>query len=240
MASPLRETAPVLTGVAGGLVVLGAAVAVLVAAPYFDRLLPPSPGPATPTPSLPASPSPSVAVNPSPSGSVEIGLQAGQLAPPLEVDDLDGKTINLASLRGKAVWLDFTGSWLPASYDELPLMQGYWTRLKSHGVVIVGIALRDDKAQAQALVKQTGVTFTVGIDPNSSTEQYWAGVSLPVHFWIDKGGVIRASAFGGIGADKMEAGLSSIVPEIFPTPGPTGGAIGDQGPSPSAGSSASP
>jgi len=219
--SRLRETAPVVTGVVGGLVVVAAAIALLVTRPELDVLLPVrSAGPSlAPAPSPSASPTESS--SPSPAGSSQVGLQPGQLAPALEVDDLAGGTINLASLRGKAVWLNFLGSWCPPCYDELPAMEGYWLRLKDKGLVMVGVDIKEGRSEAQALVKQVGVTFPVGVDPSSVTEQFWSAYAMPVHFWIDKDGYVRAFAFGGIGPQQMEGGLSSVLPEEFPTPPPS-------------------
>jgi len=224
MTSRLRETAPLVGGVLGGLVVVGSVIVLLVTLPEIADLFPPTSS-ASPSASPTAAASPSQSASPtagaSPSSSAEVGLRPGQLAPPLEVDRLDGGTINLAALRGQAVWLNFLASWCPPCYDEMPTMEGYWTRLKDKGLVIVGIDIKETREEAEALVKQVGVTFPVGIDPTSTTEQYWSAYAMPVHFWIDREGVVRAFAFGGIGRDRMEEGLSTILPEEFPTPAPT-------------------
>jgi len=211
-----------MTGVAGGLLVLAAAVALLVTRPELDVFLPGSSTSPMASPTAPASPSaePTTIVA-SPSGSELVGLQPGQLAPPLEVDNLAGGTISLAGLRGKAVWLNFLGSWCPPCYDELPRMESYWLRFKDKGLVIVGVDIKEGRAEAQALVKQTGVTFPVGVDPTSVTEQFWSAYAMPVHFWIDKDGYVRSFAFGGIGPQQMEAGLKLVLPSQFPTAGPS-------------------
>jgi len=224
MTSRVRETAPLVGGVLGGLVAVGAVVALLVTLPGLVDLLPPSSS-ASPSASPTAAASPSQSASPtagaSASGSAEVGLQPGQLAPPLEVDRLDGGTINLAALRGQAVWLNFLASWCPPCYDELPRMESYWGRLKDKGLVIVGVDIKESREEAEALVKQVGVTFPIGVDPTSTTETYWSAYAMPVHFWIDRDGVVRAFAFGGIGPDQMEDGLRTILPEEFPTPAPT-------------------
>ena len=229
MTARLRETAPVVGGVLGGLVVVGAAIALLVTLPEVEALLPPSSS-ASPSasPSGVSSPSPSASpsAGDSPSGSADLGLRPGQLAPPLEVDRLGGGTINLAALRGQAVWLNFLASWCPLCYDEPPRMESYWLRLKDKGLVIVGVDVKETREEAEAFVKQIGVTFPIGIDPTSTTELYWSAYAMPVHFWIDREGVVRSFAFGGIGAEQMEAGLSTILPEEFPTPAPTASPTG--------------
>jgi peroxiredoxin len=232
MTSRLREAAPIVTGVMGGLVVLGAAVVLLVTLPGLDALLPvPSASPlVSPSPSPSASPAESP--SPSASGSAQVGLQIGQLAPPLEVDQLGGGTINLAALRGQAVWLNFLGSWCPPCYDELPRMESYWLRLKDKGLAIVGVDIKERPEDAAALVKQTGITFPIGVDPTSTTEEYWSSFAAPIHFWIDRDGVVRSFAFGGIGKQQMEAGLSTVLPEEFPTAVPS--AVPPPAPTPTA------
>lgn len=228
---------PLLAGVVGGLVVVAAVVAIVVTGPGFDDLVGLGP---TASPTAQASPTAEASPTASPIGSstaqptAEVGLRPGQLAPPLEVDRLGGGTINLAGLRGQLVWLNFLGSWCPPCYEELPRMERYWDRLKDEGLVIVGVAVRDTPEQAQALVDHVGATFPVGVDPSSTTESYWSNLAMPVHFWIDREGIVRAFAAGGIGAGQMEDGLWSIMPEEFPTPSPS------PLPSPSASPAASP
>lgn len=211
-----------MAGIAAGIVVLGSALAVLVALPELG-VLPPSPAlSATPSAVAPsATPGQTARPTTAPPSSPEVGLHPGQLAPPLEVDRLDGGTINLAALRGQAVWLNFLGSWCPPCYDEMPLMEGYWTRLSAQGLVVVGVDVKETREVAQAFVDQVGVSFPVGVDPTSTTQQYWGAYVMPVHFWIDREGIIRAFAFGGIGPPQMEDGIRSILPEAnLPTAAP--------------------
>ena len=216
----LRDTLPEFAGVAGGLVVVGVVVAMVLTAPGFAGLLPPASASPLPSPSEPASPSATASATAQPSGSAQFGLQPGQLAPPLELSDVKGGTISLAGYRGTAVWLNFMASWCPPCYDELPLMQRYWGRFKDKGLVIVGVDIKESKEQAAALVKQVGVTFPVGVDPSSVTEDWWSSFVMPVHFWIDKDGVVRQFAFGGISPKQMEDGIRTVAPELLPTPTP--------------------
>src|SRR6266542_1913861 len=174
MPSRVQQMLPTGSGVVGGLVVLAVAVALLVTRPEFDALLPAASAPPFASPAPSTSPSEGPSASPSASSSETVGLQPGQLAPPLEVDNVAGGTIDLASLRGQAVWLNFMGSWCPPCYDELPAMQGYWLRAKDKGLVIVGVDIKESATEALALVKQTGVTFPVGVDPTSTTEQFWS------------------------------------------------------------------
>ena len=46
----------------------------------------------------------------------------------------------------------------------------------------------------------------------------WGAVALPVHFWIDRDGIVRDGALGGIGPDIMAAGVAKILPDVEVTP----------------------
>jgi hypothetical protein len=41
---------------------------------------------------------------------------------------------------------------------------------------------------------------------------------LPVHYWIDKTGIVRDGALGGIGPDVMARGVAAILPGVTVTP----------------------
>jgi hypothetical protein len=43
-------------------------------------------------------------------------------------------------------------------------------------------------------------------------------LALPVHLWVDRGGVVRAGALGGIGAGVMARNLGTILPGVAVTP----------------------
>jgi thiol-disulfide isomerase/thioredoxin len=62
--------------------------------------------------------------------------------------DLDGKVRHLEEWRGKAILLNFWATWCPPCREEIPLLIEAQTRLGSHGVQVIGIAIDDPKAVA--------------------------------------------------------------------------------------------
>jgi thiol-disulfide isomerase/thioredoxin len=44
------------------------------------------------------------------------------------VPQVGGGEIDLASLRGKPVWVNFMATWCPSCQDELPAMAGFAAR----------------------------------------------------------------------------------------------------------------
>jgi thiol-disulfide isomerase/thioredoxin len=217
----LSIVAGLLTGIAAAALVLGG---ILVLAPV--------PGAApTPLPSASIAVEPTVATSPSasasasdgasppPSGSDGSGAPAGAFhvgepAPALVVPQVGGGTIDLRNLKGSPVWVNFMGTYCPPCVDEFPLMNGFLARYADEGLVIVAIDVREDEGTVAAFAEGLNATFPLGLDSDGSAAARWGAVALPVHFWIDKDGVVRDGALGGIGPDIMARGLRTIMPGV--------------------------
>jgi len=212
----------VLAGVIAGLATVAIVIGVLVASTPVPVVPPapsvsfasPSPAPVSPSPSVPAA----TAEPSAPSPSTAALFHVGEPAPALVVPRVGGGTIDLATLRGRPVWLNFWGTYCPSCVDEFPLMNGYAARHEGAGLVILAIDVREDEATAAAFATRYGAVFPVGLDPQGAAARAWDAVLLPVHYWIDADGVIRAGAAGGIGPDEMDAGLATILPASGPSP----------------------
>ena len=222
----LSIIAGLLAGVAVAVLVLGG---ILAFAPEPGSAATPVPVPSVSVPIL--SPSPA-RVSPSPSvsgsggsptaaasGSGSAGLfHIGEPAPALAVPQVGGGTIDLANLRGKPVWVNFMGTYCPPCLDEFPLMNGFAARYADDGLVVLAIDVKEEEGAVAAFAESLSATFPIGLDSDGSAQTRWGALALPVHFWIDKDGIIRDGALGGIGPDIMARGLSAIMPGVDVTP----------------------
>jgi len=215
------------TAIAGGLVaglvtgaiVVGAVVLLTPGPVASDPGLSPDPvaeATATPGPSPTLGPSPSSSADASSDPGAAFGI--GQPAPPLSVPQLGGGEISLTNLKGSPVWVNFMASWCPPCRDELPIMNGLAARYADTGLVVLAIDVREDESVADAFARELNVSFPVGLDTDGSAQADWGAFALPVHYWVDAGGVVRHGGFGGIGPDIMAEGLESILPGVEVTP----------------------
>lgn len=171
------------------------------------------------SPSASGSASASPASSPSSSASTDLdAFGVGKPAPPLSVPRLGGGIVDLASLRGKPVWVNFMATWCPPCRDQLPVMNGFAARYASSGLVVLVIDVREDQDAVAAFMTSLKVNLPVGIDTNGTAQGAWRATALPVHFWIGKDGVVRAGALGGIGPDVMATSLQTILPGVTVTP----------------------
>ena len=218
----MRAILSIVAGLTVGVVVAGLLLGGLVA--FTPGPVPPSaPAPsiavATSTPSAAAA---SLAPSARPSASATASgapFHIGQPAPPLVVPQVGGGgTIDLASLKGQPVWVNFMATWCPSCKDEFPLMNGLAARYADKGLVVIAIDVQEDDAAVAAFAEGLGATFPLGLDSDGKAAVAWSALSLPVHFWIDKDGIVRDGALGGIGPDVMAKGLQTILPGVDVTP----------------------
>ncbi len=93
-------------------------------------------------------------------------VAVGQPAPDFTMGTLDGGTFKLAEQRGKVVLLDFWATWCGPCRQELPNVVKMWNEVQDKGLVLVGISLDRDDAQAKAVdtvrkfAPENGMTWT--------------------------------------------------------------------------------
>ena len=232
----MKTAATILAGLLAGILVASGVLAAFVFVGPDPVGLRPTPSPSvapshSPSPSPSASPSPraspsvgpsgSPAASPSPSAGGSGGATAfhiGEAAPALSVTQLGGGTIDLANLKGKAVWLNFMQTTCPECIDEFPIMNGFQARYEANGLVVIAIDIREDEGKVTAFATQLNAGFPIGLDTDGSAQRAWGAIALPVHFFIDKGGIVRDGVLGGAGADAFAAGLRTILPGVTITP----------------------
>ena len=220
-----------LAGVATGALVIAAVVAFVPGPVHPTR--PPSAlpsvaeaSPESPSPLASASPSASSLAAPSgPSGSPEASpsttattFHVGEPAPALRIPRVGGGTIDLAARRGKPVWVNFMQTTCPPCVDEFPLMNGFAVRYASTGLVVVAVDIAENETAVRAFAEGLKATFPVGLDSDGKAQKGWGAYGLPVHFWVDAQGIVRAGALGGIGPDIMASSLQKILPGTTVSP----------------------
>jgi len=158
----------------------------------------------------------SASVEPGPSGGSQVteNFHIGEAAPALKVPQVGGGEIDLAALRGKPVWVNFVQTTCEACITEFPLMNGFAARYADDDLVIVAVDIKEDEGAVASFASGLGATFPFGLDGDGAAQRAWGAYGLPIHFWVDKAGVVRDGALGGIGADIMARGVQSILPGV--------------------------
>jgi thiol-disulfide isomerase/thioredoxin len=125
--------------------------------------------------------------------------QAPQSAPALKLQDLDGKTHDLARLRGKVVLVNFWATWCPPCRREMPSLERLSQALAGEPFAVLAVDVGEGVETIESFTSQLDAvpTFPILLDTRAQTMQAWKIAGLPTTFVVDKKGRIVATAVGG-------------------------------------------
>ena len=110
-------------------------------------------------------------------------------APDFQVRTPDERTIRLADLRGKVVFLNFWATWCDPCREEMPSMERLHQAYKDRGLVVLAISLDAQGASVvNPFVKKFGLTFPIGLDPKMAVRETYGVWAVPSTFLVDKKG----------------------------------------------------
>jgi cytochrome c biogenesis protein CcmG, thiol:disulfide interchange protein DsbE len=110
--------------------------------------------------------------------------------------DRPGK-LELASLRGKVVVLNFMASWCGPCGQEAPAIEKVWNEYRAKGVVVVGVDTADDASDARAFVRSHGLTYPIVRSTGYSIWGPYGLSGVPETRVIDRNGRYGSTQFYG-------------------------------------------
>ena len=137
--------------------------------------------------------------------------RAGKPAPDFKRETLNGDTLQLASLRGNVVVLNFWASWCIPCLDEHPLLVAADERWREQGLRIVGVVYQDTPANAREWLKERGGSWTNILDPSSRLSIEYGLFGVPETFFIDRRGLVRYKHIGPIKADDLAKWITMLL-----------------------------
>lgn len=116
----------------------------------------------------------------------------------------DGDSVDLSSLRGRPVLVNFFASTCIPCITEMPALEEVHQQLGDE-VTFLGLAAEGDRPEeAQALVERTGVTYRTARDKDASVmTALGAGTLLPTTILLGPDGEVLARHTGKIDADGL-------------------------------------
>src|SRR5271163_2787135 len=134
------------------------------------------------------------------------------VAPDFSLEALDGKTLRLSDLRGKAVLLNFWATWCGPCKIEMPWFVDFQKQYGSQGLQIVGVAMDDaSKEDIGKFAKDMGVNYPILIGKDSVGDQYGGVPALPETFVITRDGKIMDKIIGLRGKGEIEDAIKKAL-----------------------------
>jgi cytochrome c biogenesis protein CcmG, thiol:disulfide interchange protein DsbE len=142
--------------------------------------------------------------------SVSSTARVGQQAPGWKEASIPGPTLSLASLRGKAIYLNFFATWCPPCNEEAPAIDALAREYADRGLAVVGIDVLENASKAVTFRKEHHLAYPVVVDSGTLRDQYRVN-GLPVHVFIDRNGVIRKIVVGELSPAGMRENVERVL-----------------------------
>ncbi len=131
---------------------------------------------------------------------VERFVQIGMVAPEISLPDTSGNIINLSSLRGKFVLVDFWAAWCGPCRRENPKVMELYNQYHKSGFEVYGVSLDTHRYRWVKAIKddQLGWVHVSDLKKwNSEAAKAFAVRSIPFTLLLDKEGKIVAKNLRG-------------------------------------------
>lgn len=145
--------------------------------------------------------------------SVGLALEAGQAAPAIQLKDLSGKPVSLASFKGKVVIIDFWASWCGPCRQSMPVLERLSKTYKDKGLVVLGVNIDNDAKTAAKFLSEVPVSFVVVNDASKSVAKAYAPPTMPSSYLVDREGRVRHvhAGFKSGDAKELEAEVQQLL-----------------------------
>src|SRR5690349_15818665 len=121
----------------------------------------------------------------------------GSAAPDFTLTDLNGKKVQLSTLKGKAVLVNFWATWCEPCKIEMPWLVDLQKEYGPQGLQILGVALDDsDVKTIGQFTHKMGVNYPVLKGTDAVADLYGGADRLPLTFYVDRSGKIVDETVG--------------------------------------------
>ncbi len=143
-------------------------------------------------------------------GEVELTEQGNII---LSTQSVDNVNIDLLSLRGKIVIVDFWSSWCVPCRTEAPILSQAYKNWNDQGVEFIGIAIWDTQEDIDAFIQMYDITYPVVRDDTGRIAIDFGVSGIPEKFFIRPDGTVAKKVIGPISSKDIDRIITDIQDE---------------------------
>lgn len=137
-----------------------------------------------------------------------VAVEARENGPAPEVSVLalkGGVPVQLSSLKGKVVLLNFWATWCPPCREEIPSMMKLNSAMAGKPFQMIAVSIDEGGVAAiDSFFSSSGLSLPAYTDPEGKAAKAYGITGVPETFIIDKKGVIVKKVVGGLAWDSAE------------------------------------
>jgi thiol-disulfide isomerase/thioredoxin len=138
-------------------------------------------------------------------------------APALQLNNLSGKVIDIANLKGKVIVVNFWASWCEPCREEFGELIELQEKYAPKGLVVLAVNLAEMKPRIMQFLKGNGIpesSIEILMDRNSLAYRSWKARGIPTTFLIGKTGKVEGIWIGAIenvDSDEVKGKIESLL-----------------------------
>jgi cytochrome c biogenesis protein CcmG, thiol:disulfide interchange protein DsbE len=123
------------------------------------------------------------------SGDDDGEVADGPPVPDREFETFEGEVTSLPQMAGEPIVVNFWASWCAPCIAEMPDFETVHQDLQGQ-VRFLGLNTQDDRASADDLVEQTGVTYDLALDTDGDLFRDFEVFAMPSTYFVNEDGII--------------------------------------------------
>jgi len=140
-------------------------------------------------------------------------------APKVAGTTLDGRPLDLTSMRGKVVVVNFWASWCAPCREEAGTLESVYADSRGKGVEFVGIVSggKDSQANAEAFVRRFDISYPSMYDQDNTLALAFVGqmspAAIPTTLVLDRQGRVAARALDAVDRSRLLGMIEPLLSE---------------------------
>jgi peroxiredoxin len=135
-----------------------------------------------------------------------IGALRGAPAPDFTLKTLDGKTLTLSDLRGKAVLINFWATWCAPCKIETPWIVDLQKQYEAQGLQVLAVSMDDESSteDVKKFAQEMKMTYPILRGTEEVGDEYGGVEFLPTIFFVGRDGKVTGRILGLRGRQDIE------------------------------------